>query len=205
MRLSIITLLCPLFIFVFATNFEDEASIKNLNSKFNVILDTKQFSKLGKVFSPDVTYDAGAGPVQGLPAAISLLSKVVPNNTNTYFTVGTQLVKFLPPFDKENRSNLAEAISYSTLVNFGTGNLTGQFFIIFAKFVDKEIVRTKEPGFGGWRFKNRKIEAVVSFPTISICATSYPLSLLPQRVSIVQYVDPSNIQGKIGNPAVVGL
>ena len=126
-----------------------------------------------------MTYDAGAGPVQGLRAAITTLLKVIPNTTTTYSTVGTQLIKFLPPFDRENRSNLAEAVSYSTIVSFGSGNLTGEVFIIFAKYVDKEIVRTKEPGFGGWRFKNRKIESVVSFPTTSTCATyHHPLPLL---------------------------
>lgn len=175
MRLSIITLLCSLVIFVFATKLEDESYIKDLNSAFNLLLDNKEYSKLGKVLSPNVTYDAGAGPVQGLPGAIDTLSKVIPKTTTTYFTVGTQLIKFLPPFDKENRSNLAEAVSYSTLVNFGSGNLTGEFYIIFAKYVDKAIVRTKEPGFGGWRFQNRKFESVVSFPTTSTCATYHQL------------------------------
>lgn len=182
MRLSIITLLGSLVIFVFATKLEDKANIKDLNSAFNLILDDKKFSEFGKVLSPNVTYDAGPGsvPAQGLPAAISILSKVIPNTTTSYSTVGTQLVKFLPPFDKENRSNLAEAVSYTTFVLFGSGNLTGEFFIIFAKYVDKEIVRTKEPGFGGWRFKNRKIVPVVSLPIPSTCATyRQPLPLPP--------------------------
>lgn len=50
-------------------------------------------------------------------------------------------------------------------MNFGGGKFVGQTLIAFGRYVDKEIVRTNEPGFGGWRFKNRKIEAVVSFPS----------------------------------------
>ena len=165
MRLAIITLLSSLFAFLLAINLEDKSNIEDITSAFNLILDEKKFPDLGKVLSPDVTYDAAVetGPVQGLPAAIDVLSKVIPNKTTSYSTVGTQLIKFFPPFDKAGRSNFAESISYSTLTFFGSGNLTGEVFIIFARYVDKEIVRTKLPGFGGWRLKNRKIESVVSF------------------------------------------
>lgn len=165
MRLAFITtLLCSLFAFVLAVNVKDGSNIEDITSAFNLIIDEKKFSELGKVLSPDVTYDAGTGPVQGLPAAIDVLSKVIPNTTTSYSSAGTQLIKFLPPFDKAGRSNLAESISYTTITSFGSGNLTGEVFIIFARYVDKEIVRTNQPGFGGWRFKNRKIESVVSFP-----------------------------------------
>lgn len=165
MRLAILTILCSLFASVLAVNLKDRSNVEDLSAAFNLILDEKKFSDLDKVLSPDVTYDAGTGPVQGLPAAIDILSKVLPSKSPTYSTLGTQLIKFLPPSDKEKRSNFAEAVTYSTIVNFGTGNLTGEFFIVFAKYEDKEIVRTKQPGFGGWRFKNRKFIVVVSFPT----------------------------------------
>lgn len=163
MRLAVLTLLCSFFAFALAVNLEDKSNIEDITAAFNLLLDKKKYSELGKVLSPDVTYDAGLGPVQGLPAAIDVLSKVIPSAATTYFTLGTQVIKFLPPFDKYGRSNRAESISYSTIVNFGSGNFTGEFFIIFARYVDKEIVQTKEPGFGGWRFKNRKFEIVVSF------------------------------------------
>lgn len=165
MRLVILTLLCSLLAFVLAANPQDKSDIEDLTAAFLFLLDGKKFNELGKVLSPDVTYDPGDGPVQGLPAAIDALSKVIPNTTTTYNTLGTQLIKFLPPFDKYKRSDRAESISYTTLVSFGSGNLTGEIFIIFAKFVDKETVRTREPGFGGWRFKNRKFEVVVSLLT----------------------------------------
>lgn len=178
MRLAFLTLLCSLFAFVLAGNLEDRADIQDLFATFNLLIDGKKFDELGKVLSPEVTYDPGPGPVQGLPAAINALSKVIPPTTNTYFTSGTQLITFLPPFDKDKRPNRAEATSYSTLVSFGSGNLTGDFFILFAKFVDKEIVRTRQPGFGGWRLKNRKFEVGVSFLTKHFC---HPLPLVAPK------------------------
>ena len=180
MRLAILTLFCSLLTFVLAANLQDKEDIKDLTASFLFFIDGKKFDELGKVLSPDVTYDPGNGPVQGLPAAIAALSKVIPPETTSYNLLGTQLINFLPPFDKDKRSNRAESISYTTLVSFGSGNLTGEFFILFAKFTDKEIVRTREPGFGGWRFKNRKFEVVVSFLTEHSPNTS---RLLLQRVS----------------------
>lgn len=162
MRLQILSLLCSLFAFVLATGqLQDKSNIADLTAASNLIFDRKDYNKLGTVFTPDVTYNPGAEDIQGLPKVISAFS-TYPNKTTTYSTLGTQLIRFRPPFDKEGRSKLAESVSYSTIVNFGAGNFTGQSFIVFARYVDKEIVKTNEPGFGGWRFKNRKFESVVS-------------------------------------------
>lgn len=144
---------------------EDRADIEDLTAAYNFLTDDKKFSDFGNVLTPDVTYDPGTGAVKGIPASIEALLVIIPNTTITYFTLGTQLITFRPPFDKYGRSNLAESVSYSTFVAYGTGNLTGQYFIIDARFVDKEIVRTKQSGFGGWRFRNRKFEVIVSFFT----------------------------------------
>ena len=171
MRLQILSLLCSLFVFVLATGkLEDKYKIEDLTAAFNLIFDRKDFDQLGTVFTPDVTYNPGAEDIQGLPNVISAIS-TFPNKTTTYTTLGTQLIKFRPPFDKEGRSKLAESVSYSTIVNFGAGNLTGQSFLVFARYVDKEIVKTNEPGFGGWRFKNRKFESIVSFYLCRVAST----------------------------------
>ena len=166
MHLQILYLLYSLVASVLATaNLEDKSNIEDLTTFFNLIFDRKAFNQLGTIFTPDVTYNPGAEDIQGLSNVISTIS-TFPNTTTTYSTLGTQLIKFRPPFDKEGRSKLAESVSYSIFVNFGADNLTGQSFIIFARFVDKEIVKTNEPGFGGWRFKNRKFEFVVSFSLV---------------------------------------
>ena len=177
MRRAILTLLCSLLNFVIvsaATKLQDRDDIKDLTAAFLFLIDAKKFNELGKVLSPDVTYDPGNGPVQGLPAAIAALSKVIPPETTTFNKLGTQLIKPLPPLDnKDKRSNRAESISYTQLKASGSGNLTGETFSLFAKFLDKEIVRTSQPGFGGWRFKNRKFEAVVSSFYYSLVLRTY--------------------------------
>ena len=168
--IAILTIFCPLLNFVVAaaaTNLQDKGDIKDLTAAFLFLIDGKKFNELGKVLSSDVTYDTGNGrPVQGLPAAIAALSKIIPPETTTFNKLGTQLIKPLPPLDNEDEdkhsTNRAESISYTQVKASGSGNLTGETFNLFAKFIDKEIVRTSQPGFGGWRFKNRKFEVVVS-------------------------------------------
>lgn len=191
MRLQILSLFCSLLAFVLATGkLEDKSNIEDINASFNLIFDRKDFEQLRTIFTPDVTYNPGAEAIQGLPNVISIIS-TFPNTTTTYTTLGTQLIKFRPPFDKEGRSKLAESVSYSTFVNFGSGNLTGQRFVIFARYVDKEIVKTNEPGFGGWRFKNRKFEFVVSF---YFCPCSIePLPCCSKDFLSLQYADLSNL------------
>ena len=188
MRLQILSLLCSLFAFVLATGqLEDKSNIADLIAAFNLIFDRKHYNELGTVFTPDVTYNPGAEDIQGLPNVISAFS-TYPNTTTTYTTLGTQLIRFRPPFDTEGRSKFAESVSYSTIVNFGAGNLTGQNFIVFARYVDKEIVKTNEPRFGGWRFKNRKFESIVSLYLCRVASTPPCCSK-----DFVQYVDSSNL------------
>ena len=145
MRLQILTLLCSLSIFVLATNkFEDKSNIEDVITTFPILVDSRETAKLGTILTPNVTYETSTGPIQGLPAVISFFSALVPTTTTTYSISSTRLIKFLQPFDKEGRSNSAEAVSYSTIVSFGSGNLTDESYFIFARIVDKKIVRTNE-------------------------------------------------------------
>lgn len=164
MRLQILTLLCSLCVLVLATGkVEDKENIEDLFSFFSVLTDEKKYDKVGKVFTPDATFEPGEGPVKGTPAIANFLKKQIPDTVTTYSQTTTKLVKFVPPFDKDGRSDRAEAVSY-TLIIFFAGNSTKEYLLPI-KYVDKEIVRTKEPGFGGWRIKKRKLEVVVSFNT----------------------------------------
>lgn len=193
MRFQIFSLLYSLSAFVLATGkLDDKSNIEDITASFNLIFDRKHFDQLGTIFTPDVTYNPGTEAIQGLPSVISLIS-TFPNTTTTYTTLGTQLIKFRPPFDKEGRSKLAESVSYSTFVNFGNGNLTGQTFVIFARYVDKEIFKTNEPGFGGWRFKNRKFEFVVSSLLLRRIASNPSLAAPGIFCMYIQYVNPSNL------------
>lgn len=169
MQLQILNLLCSLFVLVLATGkLEDKSDIDDLLNTFNLLIDRKKYSELGKIFTSDVTYDPGPGKapgqlVQGLSAIINIPKNEISDTVVSYTQLSTKLIKFVPPFDKEGRSDCAEAVSYNFYSFFGADNSTVETYFFYIKYVDKEIVRTKEPGFGGWRIKFRKLELVVSF------------------------------------------
>lgn len=187
MRLQIFTLLCSVFVLVLATGkLEDKSDIDDLLNAFNLYIDGKQYSKLGEIFTRDVTYDPGPRKdpgqlVQGLDAIINIPKTEIPDTVVSFTQLSTKLIKFVPPFDRKGRSDRAEAVSYNFNLFFGAGNLTGQTYFFYIKYVDKEIVRTNETGYGGWRIKFRKLELVVSFISTNICAAYHrPLDVVSQ-------------------------
>lgn len=169
MRLQILTLLCSFFVLILATGkLEDKSDIEDLFNAFNLIVDEKKYSKLSNIFTKDVVYYPGPGkdpgqPVQGIEAIINIPKNEVPESVVSYTQLSTKLIKLFPPLDKAGHSDRAEAVSYNFFSYFGTGNSTGETYFFYVKYVDKEIIRTKEPGFGGWRIKNRTLELIVCF------------------------------------------
>ena len=197
MRLQILTLLCSLFVLILATGkLEDKSDIEDLLNAFNLIIDGKKYNRLHEIFTPDIVYYPGPGkdpgqPVRGLPAIIDIAVKGIPVTVDSYSQLGTKLIKLVPPFDKEGRSNRAEAVSYNFDAFFSSaGNSTGKPLFFFIKYVDKEIIRTKAPGFGGWRIKSRRLELIVSYTSRNTCAAA---SILFHRVFTQYVVDPSNL------------
>lgn len=185
MRLRILTLLCYLSVLILATGrLKDQSEIDDLQNLLLFLVDDKKFVQASELFTPNATYDPGpefpVRPFQGRSALVDYLEKTIPDNVSTFAQLGTKLIKFIPPFNKDGRSDRAEAVSYVTFTFFGADNSTE---IIFFKFEDKEIVRTKEPGFGGWRIQNRKQKLVVSFQFHNyLCRlSSNPLPVVPQR------------------------
>ena len=66
MRLQILTLLCSLIVLILATGkFEDKDNIGDLLNSFNLLIDKKEYYKLGDIFTPDVTYNEGPGKASG--------------------------------------------------------------------------------------------------------------------------------------------
>lgn len=165
MRFQILTLLCYLSVLVLATGkLEDKSNIEDLENALVILVDDKEYVKASQLFTPNATYDPGPGPfgpLEGRPAIADFYRKSIHNITR-FGELSTQLINFYPPFDNDGRSDRASAVSYNTLTFFGAGNST-DFFTVFVKVVDKPIVRTKEPGFDGWRIANRKLEFIVSF------------------------------------------
>lgn len=62
MQLQILNLLCSLFVLVLATSkLKDKLDIDDLFNTFNLFIDRKKYSQLGKIFISNVTYDSGPG------------------------------------------------------------------------------------------------------------------------------------------------
>lgn len=173
MRLQILTLLCSLSVLVLATGkLEAKSDIDDLLNYSEILFDEKKFVKYSELFTPNATYDPGPGPIrpfEGRDAIVEFVKKSIPRNLTTFTQLGTKFIKSTPPFDKEGRPDRASAVSYNTLTIFAPGNST-EVLILLIKFVDKEIVRTKEPGFGGWRIQNRQLKLIVSSASTITCA-----------------------------------
>lgn len=170
MHLRILTLLCYLTVLVLATGkLEDKSDIDDLQNAVVLSTDDKKPDEVSKLFTPNATFDPGPGvpvrPIQGRPAIVAELRRLIPGNVTSFGQLSTKLIKFNPPFDREGRSNRASAITYLTTTLFSAGNSTGPLFV-FLKVVDKEIVRTNETGYGGWRIHDRELVPVVSFPSL---------------------------------------
>ena len=152
----------------------DKSHVEDLLNAFNLIIDGKQYDRLHEVLIPDIIYYPGPGkedagqPVRGLPAFINTVKKRIPASINSYSQLGTKLIKVYPAMDV----NRAEAVSYNLNVFFvGTGNnSTGNSLFSFVKYVDNDIIRTEEPGYGGWRIKSRSLELIVSYASRNITA-----------------------------------
>lgn len=102
MQLQILLLLCSFFVLVFATGkLKDKSDINNLLNTFNLFIDRKKYSKLGKIFISNVTYDLGPGKapnqlVQGLSAIIKIQKNEIPDIVFSYTQLSTKLIKFVP-------------------------------------------------------------------------------------------------------------
>lgn len=179
MRLPILALVCSLSVLVFATGkLEDKDNIRDLFSAYALAFDEKKFDKFGSIFTRDATFEAkGEDPIKGVTAIAKYLEAFVSRNVTTFTEISTILIKFVPPLDREGRSDRAEALSYAGITIFSGGNSTKVFFLPL-KFTDREIVRTKERGFGGWRIEKRKAEVDVSFPSTSHKIVVPPITII---------------------------
>ena len=223
MRLQIFTVVCSLSVLVLATGkVEDKDNIRDLFNAYAFTIDGQNFDQLDKILTRDATFvvgdqvakvfpgnatsssgvEGGGVTFKGLSAIEKFIGGLVPDSVKSYAQPTANLIKFVPPYDRDGRSDRAEAVSYTSFTFFGAGNSTKEILLPF-KYVDKEIVRTNERGFGGWRINNRKVELVVSFPSTCHKTLMPPVivtiiiiqpSILFSN-SVVQYlvVDPSNL------------
>lgn len=141
---------------------EDYINIQREISEFNILFDLKQFSKIGPLFTPNATYNAGDGDVQGIPAIEGVLAKIGKPGTITQLAATTQDIELLEPSKGSGAADTAKAITYITATFLGSGKLKGEAFFVFAQFSDTFIQTGDLSLFGGWKFTSRKFIELVS-------------------------------------------
>ncbi|KAE8441259.1 hypothetical protein EG329_005560 [Mollisiaceae sp. DMI_Dod_QoI] len=126
------------------------SSIKNVLSHYCIILDTKTYSDLSIIYTSDAVANfttIGLGVLNGLPAIESAMNA-------SLFGIPTQhgmSTSWISGFDDKS----ANATTYYTLEQFGTGNNTGQLFTVWGKWVDQLVYDNST-----WKVKNRQVVAM---------------------------------------------
>lgn len=112
---------------------------------------TGDYSALDQFFTPNATFDfgAGVGAVQPLTEVIATFTKTFKKNIITQNAVTTESISV------SNDTRSATAISYLTETFFGQGNLSDHIDAVYAR-LDDNLVKTNQTGNGGWRSRYRK-------------------------------------------------
>ena len=148
------------------TSPNDVLYIQKLTADYSINFDTKNFKDLDVEFTANATLDAGNGVFsKGLPAIKARLAGIVGTNV-TQSSITTSSITLLPPFDSAlGGASRASAIQYVIGVFIGQAPAdAGKTFTVFGVFKD-QFVKTELIGdYGGWRFSERVLQILVSFP-----------------------------------------
>lgn len=139
----------------------DVLYIKELTADFAINLDAKNFNAFDSEFIPTATYDPGPGPVTGIPNIKKALAGIVVGNV-TQSSLTTQSISLSPTFDTQGSASRASATTYAIVSYIGQRADAGKVFIVYGLFKD-QLVKTGDFGdYGGWRFRSRVFQSLVS-------------------------------------------
>ncbi|KAH7317597.1 SnoaL-like domain-containing protein [Rhexocercosporidium sp. MPI-PUGE-AT-0058] len=130
-------------------SLDPAAEIRNVLAHYCLILDTKTYSDLSSVYTPDAIANfttIGLGVLSGLPAIQKAMN-------SSLFGIPTQHA-MTTSYISDIKKNEANIITYYTLEQFGTGERAGQLFTVWGKWEDQLV------NDGGWKVKNRQVVAM---------------------------------------------
>ncbi|KAK6437604.1 hypothetical protein LTR95_006202 [Oleoguttula sp. CCFEE 5521] len=108
----------------------DYEAIRNTLSRYCIALDTKDFSLLGRVFTPDVIAKYPFGPaLEGVPAIQAKISDRLKHITSQH-ALTTQTIEIAAD------GTTAETTTYFTGIHFGQGKWKGQQVTAWGRYVD---------------------------------------------------------------------
>jgi ketosteroid isomerase-like protein len=137
-----------------STSKTDVASHINIQQKlaqFELFVDSKNYTMLSDVFTPNATFDPGAptGPLNGFTAIKNWLQTSLVD-TDTQHDFGTQYI------DVHGQS--ASAVTYFVATFVGVGPKNGSMLVNHAKYLDT----LEKSGDGVWRISNKTLIYMVS-------------------------------------------
>ena len=132
---------------------KDELQIRNKLSLYTIALDTKSFTLLDQVFTPDVVIDyraLDASILYGLPVVKTYLVKSLTGFV-TQHTLSSTVVEAT-----DQKGNVNSTV-YLVANYLGQGNLTGSAAYVYGRYLD---AWTKQNG--DWKSKTRILKLFVS-------------------------------------------
>lgn len=135
----------------------DILAIQKLIADFSIDANNNNFQAFEVQFIPTATYDAGTGPVPGIPAIQKALEFINRDNV-AQSSLTTQSINLLSPSDSQ-----ATATTYAIVSFIGQGTDAGKVFTSYALFKDKLVKTGAYAYYGGWRFSERVFVSLVSF------------------------------------------
>ena len=131
----------------------DILAIRNTLALYPLSIDSKNFSMLASVFSPDVVADYAPpiGVLNGLSAVQTTLEEEL-KPVMTQHSYGTQYI------NKLANGSEARAVTYYTASQFGTGSKTGQVLYSYGQYQDYLI---KNMSSGQWFIQDRTLVYMV--------------------------------------------
>ncbi len=136
-----------------STSKTDVASHINIQQKlaqFEVFVDSKNYTMLSDVFTPNATFDPGppTDPLNGLTAIKNWLETSLVD-TDTQHDFGTQYI--------DVHGQFASAITYFIATFVGVGPKNGSMLVNHAKYLDT----LERSGDGGWKISNKTLVYMV--------------------------------------------
>ena len=161
--MQLLLVLSLLFVSLALGSPSDVLYIEKLDADSVQLPDAKNFAGLVNIYTQNATYIPDTGPrIRGIVAIQAFLSKIFPNGTITQHVISTESITLLGPFDEQGAAGTATGVVYSTTVYIGQGNLTGQAYTAFGKYVDKYVKTADFARHGGWRISERAFLPFVS-------------------------------------------
>lgn len=150
-----------LFISPCLSSPSDIIYIRKLIADFSIDANSNNFQAFDVQFIPTATYDAGTGPVTGIPAIQKAL-EIINDNNVAQSSLTTQSISLLPPFDSQGAAGKATATTYAIISFIGQGADAGKVFVSYGLFKDKLVKTGAWADYGGWKFSERVFASLVS-------------------------------------------